>query len=181
MKNTITLIIGLPGSGKSTLIGYYKKNPFIKYTTYEDWNDWTHNSIDRNNFNADIRLDELENNIKGGKDILIECTKFCDSKFLHQSELYLTSKFINIKINRIYFENNLESAIANIKYRDNKKGGYWEDNKKGEMWYYGDHYNNVPLYKVEINNATELSKEYIIPLKYKALLIMVQNIKELPK
>ena len=49
------------------------------------------------------------------------------------------------------------------------------------MWYYGDHYNNVPLYKVEINNATELSKEYIIPLKYKALLIMVQNIKELPK
>ena len=37
-------------------------------------------------------------------------------------------------------------------------------------------FNDIPLYKLEIDNATELSKEYIIPLKYKALPIMVQNI-----
>ena len=175
MKNIITLIIGLPGSGKTTLLEYYKKNPFIDYVIYNTWNNWTYNNVSNDKFTADIRLKELEKDIEDGNNILIECVEFCDYKFLHNAELYLTSKFINIKVERVYFENNLESAILNIRYRDKKRGGHWKNNELGIPYYYGQIFNFKPLYRVEIQNANRISKDYIIPINYKPLPILVQK------
>ena len=138
--------------------------------------EWTSNNKDKNEFDADIRYGEIVKNLDDFKDGIISCVGFCDHKFLCNAEYYLQSQFPNLEIKRIYFENNLKSSISNIKYRDKKKGAYWEVNEEGEMFYYGDHYGGRKLYEVEIENAERLSKAYIIPTKYKALPIMVQSL-----
>tara|TARA_R110000782_G_scaffold85472_1_gene166120 strand:- start:54 stop:596 length:543 start_codon:yes stop_codon:yes gene_type:complete len=178
----LQLIIGLPGSGKTTLVENMQKESGNEYIIYDDWMEWTSNDKDKNCFDADLRYDEIIENINNNKKkIIISCIKFCEHKFLCSVEYHLQYQFPDIEIKRIYFENNIKSSILNIKYRDVKKGGYWKELENGKMLYCGIIFNDIPLYKLEIENATELSKEYIIPLKYKALPIMVQNIKELPK
>ena len=138
--------------------------------------EWTSDNKDKNEFDADIRYGKVIKNLDNFKDVIISCINFCDHKFLCNAEYYLQSQFPNLEIKRIYFENNLKSSILNIKYRDKKKGAYWERNERGEMIYYGDHYGGRKLYEVEIENAERLSKAYIIPTKYKALPIMVQSL-----
>lgn len=175
--SNVTLIIGLPGSGKTTLIEYYKNDPFKNYSIFDEWNIWTHNDRSIDEFDADVRLNELSIDITNGNDILIGCTAFCNFKFLHQSELYLISKFPNININRIYFENNVNKACNNIKYRDIERGGYWKDNEQGMPFYYGKILNGRPRYQIERENAIQLAKDYIIPIRYKPLIIKQQTIK----
>tara|TARA_R110001592_G_scaffold346873_1_gene639730 strand:- start:353 stop:889 length:537 start_codon:yes stop_codon:yes gene_type:complete len=178
MNSVVVLVIGLPGSGKTTLIEYYKKNPFIDYIIYNSWNDWTHNNINKDEFIADIRLPELSNNIKNGNDIIIECCGFCNQKYLNNAETYLYSNFPNIKVERVYFENNLKKVINNIEYRDGKRGGYWKNNKEGKPYYYGKILGGIPRYKIEKLNAKRFSEDYIIPIRYKPLTIKKQKIKK---
>ena len=176
----VIFIIGLPGSGKSTLIEHYKTHPFIDYKIYDDWMKCTLNKFKIKEFNSECRYNELIKNIKEGNNTLISGIGFCSNEFLQKSEYYLKSQFPNITIKRIYFENNPQKSESNIKYRDKQRGGYWEANEKGEMWYYGELYvpggvNKGPLFKQEIKNAYSLSQEYIIPKGYPIFPIVVQE------
>jgi hypothetical protein len=170
----VIFIIGLPGSGKSTLIEYYKSHPFIDYKVYDDWMTWTYDDIDKD-FSADVNYLEVIQNLEQGSNLLISGIGFCSNEFLHKSEYYLKSQFPNITIKRIYFENNPQKSESNIKYRDKQRGGYWQENEKGEMWYHGTIFELKPLYQLEIKNAKELSLNYIIPEGYITFPIIVQE------
>jgi len=160
----VTFVIGLPGSGKSYLLEYYKSHPFIEYKIYDDWMEWTLDSHSVKEFNSDIHYKELLDEISKGSDIMISCIYFCKLEFLNKAEYFLKTKFPEIKINKVYFENRPDKCEQNIKYRDKKNGGYWKPNEKGEMWYYGQIYEDKPLYKREIKIAQNLSKSYYIPI-----------------
>ena len=171
----VTFIIGLPGSGKSTLIEYYKSHPFVNYKVYDDWMICTLDEFPEKDFNTECNYSSLIQDISNNIPILITGIDFCNNTFLSKAEYYLKSEFPNIKINRIYFENDFEKCKSNIEYRDKQRGGYWEENEKGEMWYYGTIYELKPLYLQEIERAENLSKNYIIPEGYQALPIIVQS------
>ncbi len=158
----VILIIGLPGSGKSTLIEHYKSHPFINYKIYDDWITWTHDDQNKE-FIADVNYKELLETLNQGTSTIISGIEFCNNEFLHKSEYYLKTQFPNLNIKRVYFENDPQKSESNIRYRDKQRGGYWEANKEGEMWYYGTIFENIPLYRIEIQRTKELSKSYIIP------------------
>ena len=171
----ITFIIGLPGSGKSCLLEYYKSHPFIEYKVFDDWMEWTFDSHPIKEFHSDIRYNELLIEISKGNNIIISCVDFCKLEFLNKSEYFLKTEFPEIKINKIYFENSPSKCEQNIRYRDDKRGGYWEPNEKGEMWYYGQVYGGEPLFKREIKMAQNLSESYYIPTNTTPLEIKVQK------
>ena len=170
----VTFIIGLPGSGKSTLIEHYKSHPFINYKVYDDWMTWIQNDSDKD-FTSDVNYSEVIQELTNNTPLIISSVSFCDSEFLYKSEYYLKSKFPDIKINKVYFENNPIKAEINIKYRDKVNGGYWEPNEKGEMWYYGNIFDDQPLYLQEIKNAQRLSQKYYIPNQYQPFPIIAQE------
>tara|TARA_R110001632_G_C11158985_1_gene398274 strand:- start:99 stop:623 length:525 start_codon:yes stop_codon:yes gene_type:complete len=170
----VIFIIGLPGSGKSTLIEHYKTHPFIDYKTYDDWMTWTLDDLNKD-FASDVNYPELIQNLEQGSNLLVSGIGFCDNEFLQKSEYYLKSEFPNLKITRVYFENDPIKAESNIRYRDKINGGYWEENENGEMWYHGTIFELKPLYQLEIKNACSLSQEYIIPKGYPIFPIIVQE------
>jgi len=170
----VTFIIGLPGSGKSTLIEHYKAHPFIDYKIYDDWMTWTLDHLDKD-FAADPNYPDLLQDLKNNTNIIISCIEFCDNEFLHKAEYYLKSQFPNLKITRIYFENNPEKAKSNIKYRDKQNGGCFFENENGERLYCGKLFNDEPLYELEIKKAKEFSLNYIIPESYAVFPIIVHT------
>ncbi len=170
----VILIIGLPGSGKSTLIEHYKSHPFINYKIYDDWMTWTHDDQNKE-FIADVNYKELLETLNQGTSTIISGIEFCNNEFLHKSEYYLKTQFPNLNIKRVYFENDPQKSESNIRYRDKQRGGYWEANKEGEMWYYGTIFENIPLYRIEIQRTKELSKSYIIPKESIIFPIVVQE------
>jgi len=160
----VIFIVGLPGCGKTTLINYYMTHPFKDYSVYDDFMEWVRNdSLDKKKFNSSVKYKDLLKDIKEGKNVIVTDIKFCNHEFLIEAEYDLKLIFPGIKIEKIYFEKNLEYCINNIKYRDKKNGGYWKENEKGEMWYYGNIIHGIPFYKYTIEKAKSFNEEYIIP------------------
>jgi len=163
MKKVI-FIIGLPGSGKTTLINHYLQHPFKEYVVYDDWMKWVKNSSeDKEDFTADVNYNKMIKHIQEGKNVIISTIHFCKIDFLLKSEYYLKLEFPEIHIEKIYFENNIENCINNVKYRDKVRGGHWKPNEKGEMWYYGTIYYGKPLFEKEIERIEKISEIYYIP------------------
>ena len=170
----VIFIIGLPGSGKSTLIEHYKTHPFIDYKVYDDWMTWTYDDQEKD-FASDVNYPELIQNIDQGSNLLISGIGFCNNEFLQKSEYYLKSQFPNLNIKKVYFENDPVKAELNIRYRDEQNGGYWQENEKGEMWYHGTIFELKPLYQLEIQHTKDLSPNYIIPKNSTIFPIVVQQ------
>ena len=173
MHQTVKLIIGLPASGKTSLRFKFEDDKEIAdFIPYEDWmryDVWLDRKPPQFEFNTDDRYDNLINQLKLGKNVLITSIRFCNHNFLCKAEYYLQSQFPNIKIERYYFENNLKDSIAHILHKEDIHGSYWSKNENGELYFFGTHHpdSGVRTYEISINNAIELSKNYIIPLKYK--------------
>jgi len=177
----VIIVIGLPGSGKT----HYMHNVLFKggetLINFDDWGrkKWGDYFVPNpeGGFIDDDRYEDLIKKIENLKGkIVISGGIFCNHDFLCKSEYYLKSQFPNLKIRRLYFENNLEKSISNIIYRDKENGGHFkiEDNGKNwSKWYVGDHFEDAPAYKVIIKHSEESSKKYIIPSAYFPIPIFV--------
>lgn len=162
--NKVILIIGLPGSGKTTLINHYLSHPFEEYTVYDDWMKWIKDDVvDKEEFTADVNYEKMVDKIRKGENVIISAVGFCRPDFLLKSEYYLKMEFPDIDIERVYFENNLENCISNIKYRDKEEGGYWKTDENGKVWYIGMVINGIPFFQFTIETAKTLHKKYVIP------------------
>jgi GTPase SAR1 family protein len=173
----VIIIIGLPGSGKTTFT-----HQLINNGSYKEYLDWGRNfKIDPDgkvytHFSDDDRFNDLIQYLKKGKNVILDGSAFCSHNFLCEAEYHLNSNFPNIKIKKYYFENNPTNAIANVLYRDAIKGGYWVKNDN-KLLYSGSHYNEEGpnlgrrYYEVIIDTINNLTKNYIIPSKYTPLKI----------
>jgi len=174
----IVIIIGLPGSGKTHYIHnvLFKKGETL--INFDDWGrkKWGNYFIPNHEgeFIDDDRYPSLIKEIKDlrGK-VIVSGAQFCDHDFLCKSEYYLKSQFPNLKIRRIYFENNIEKSISNIIYRDKEQGGGFKRDEGGKKWYVGDHFEDIPAYKSIIKGSEKFSKKYVIPSGYFPIPIFV--------
>lgn len=185
----IDLVIGLNGSGKSTLWHTWEEEQRKisidkKWNIFEDWMRWEAmwdgEIAPKGDFTEDDRYDKLIYNIENYQyefsSIVITSTRFCDNEFLCKSEYYLKTRVPDIKINRIYFENDKDKAIKNLINRDIDNGGHWCRSSENEAIYVGAHLNESRCIDMIINNIIQTSKNYIIPSHYDVLpIITVDN------
>ena len=172
----VTLLIGLPGSGKTTYFNTYlsSKVDFI-FEDWMGWDVWFRSVPPKNKFNEEPRYNALINRLNNNEYVVLSSIRFCNHKFLCKAEYYLKSQFPNIEIERIYFENDPKKSSANVLYRDNLNGGYLEKDKNGNFMYFGHHYNGIRCYHISLENIKIISPNYIIPNKYTPIPIQVQN------
>jgi hypothetical protein len=179
--NKITIIIGLPGSGKTTKTNQISQG---KAVVYSDWG-WELPTDENYNilkpFNEEHRFNDLINNIKNHQPCIIEGGYFCNHKFLCEAEYYLNLNVPNIEIERIYFKNNSKDSIANVLYREHVGGNYWEVNENNDLIFHGHHHTvegpnlGKRNYEVIINSIKQLSKYYVIPSNHKSIKIKLQD------
>ena len=103
----ITLLVGLPGSGKSTL-----GNILAKESDSYFLDDISNQTSDINLFFADFF--QTHQNIQH---LIISDVYFCYEKTLKKAQDILNNHFPNAIIDVIYFENSYQKCLNNINYR----------------------------------------------------------------
>lgn len=98
-KLTITLIIGLPGSGKTYLLNH-------KYSHCDIIDDI-------------IDLNQLPS--KMNNNIAISDVLFCVKNIRDKAILKLSKQYTDVNIECVYFENDAQKCLNNVKYRDDNR------------------------------------------------------------
>ena len=164
----LTFVIGLPGSGKSTLFNHIESNPFIDFKIYDDWLVTYKNNCGLGSFNCDTRYEELVDHLKSGRNCVVSCIDFCDSDFLSSTISIIMSCIPEVHPKLLYFENDFKSCIHNVKVRDINNGGHWVKVNDNTIIYHGDVDipTTIPIYKLSISKIIFLSESYVIPYGY---------------
>jgi len=175
----VTIIIGLPGSGKTSFTEFFPEPRLV----YSDWG-WEFNITEKGDISSspheESRFNDLLNNIETSSNIIIEGSNFCNHKFMCQMEYHLNLNFPNIKIEKYYFENNPKDSIANVFYREYIGGNHWKE-VDGKLMFFGHHWwgdddkKGTRMYEMVIDNINKLTKNYNIPSKYTPLKIQLQD------
>ena len=103
----ISLLVGSPGSGKSTL-GLKMQNQGLDCLFLDDI------SIQIKSSPCDFIYEQAIS--KNKTHIIIADVNFCFSQ-IRDSAVFQLEKFFNLTVDIIYFENNLEKCLKNIKKR----------------------------------------------------------------
>lgn len=103
----ITLLVGLPGSGKSTL-----GNILAKESDSYFLDDISNQTSDINLFFADFF--QTHQNIQH---LIVSDVYFCYEKTLKKAQNILNNHFPNAILDVIYFENSYQKCLNNINYR----------------------------------------------------------------
>ena len=132
---TVHVIIGLPGSGKSTFINSLGKVEWI-----DDWGDWKKEA----QWNALSSID------------------FCIKDQLEIFQNQILQEFTNVNFKYTYFENSPHKCVRNIISRSESKGDvYYTEN--GYTFMYGELVNNSPFWEGVVNQIFTLYRQYYIP------------------
>lgn len=121
---TITIIIGLPGSGKST---YIKNNSekFKNAVICDDYEKSTDNHKHSHIFRESIYFQDIRNALINGKDVVLSDIAWCRPERLEilkeDIKNILEELGISAKIASVYFENNPEACKINIIKRNRRK------------------------------------------------------------
>lgn len=151
---TAIIVVGLPGSGKSTLIEYITQNPWKDYKVYDSWGTYWFNDKPKDQFTSETRYPELVEDLRQKRNVIISSYTFSDPYKLKECV-----DAINIPVNILYFENNPTSCINNVKVRDAERGGVFMENGN----YVGTILDGIPDFVHKINNINKLSPKYVIP------------------
>ena len=95
----LIILVGLPGSGKT----YLGKN---KYNNYIFFDDYLHN-------HGHTKISDI---MRKNHRVIIACPYFCDRNRF-QNLILEIENILNVKIDFIFFENNLENCLYNLKDR----------------------------------------------------------------
>lgn len=132
MAAKVTIIIGMPGSGKTSFISQNDqfKNAVVIDNYHKDAVDHSERLASGKYFHL------LQQAIHGSRDIVISDIIYCRKKKLDDiiSELkQLASKLsVSLTIECIYFENNPQACIANVQRRNRPGRTKWELDFIGE-------------------------------------------------
>jgi len=123
---TVSFIVGLPGSGKTT---YIKER--IKRTEEIIFDDFKANALgDSDNFQSSQYYEELIDSLKSSKNCLISDIDFCRTDAREEAIICLNERVPVIKIEWLYFENNPKKCMFNIENRAKSPSRDVETEKK---------------------------------------------------
>jgi len=108
---TITFVVGLPGSGKSTWIERQAQG--TDALVIHDFKAGSHN--DDPAFQSSRHLPELKAAVESGRNSFIADIDFCRSASRMEADLFLTKAFPGVKVKWMFFEKNVAACQANVR------------------------------------------------------------------
>jgi energy-coupling factor transporter ATP-binding protein EcfA2 len=118
-RQQLTVIIGLPGSGKTHLL-----KSMLEMGEIDDYcDDYEFGPLKKLNPSISHADNKLLRNLKKSHRFAIADTRYCDKLERHKLEKALTEEFADLKFNYVYFENDPEKCTHNSIVRET--GAAW--------------------------------------------------------
>lgn len=168
-SQVVIIIVGVQGSGKTTLMNYLCDNPFKKFYGYDSWLKCFLTGNGKPTFVSDCRYQEFKEVLMGNNSVILSGIFFCNDVNLSDTISEINKIKEDIKIVKLYLEKNLDHSINNIKIRDFEKGGEWIEDKNGNYLYKGNIFKGIPDFAHKIKTSKKLVNDYEIPITAKTI------------
>jgi predicted kinase len=119
LKGIILVLVGLPGSGKTTLSEKLEAEGWLVFDDYKA------NAIDDcSHFRKSKHFESLLVSLHAGRNCVVADVDFCKAEARTEAEQVLRDEVPDMEVRWIYFSNDIASCEANIRHQ---KGRNFED------------------------------------------------------